>query len=184
MLTLLLPEQQDKIEKEYRLRLIIVALCLLAALFLLIILFLSPSYFLSETKEKAVSDRELLLKKSDVSERAGKANSDLETARTQIKNLSGAFDNSAFSLAAAEVIKEIVSRETLGITIQSFAFSKVVDVPRGKLQVTGISKTRSELVSFLQSIKKIPMFTKVDFPVSNLAKDTDINFSLAVSGNF
>ncbi len=184
MLTLLLPEEQKKIKREYTLRLVVVSLSLLALLFLLVSFLLLPSYFLSRTKQVSVGEREVLLKKSDVSETARKAKAELEISRDEMKLLSGGFQSASSTLFASEALRALISKEGAGITIQTFSFIKKADAPQGKLVITGLSKTRADLVAFLQRIKKDSVFTTVDFPVSNLAKDTDINFTLNLSGNF
>ncbi len=73
----------------------------------------------------------------------------------------------------------IINNKNSGISIIKLSFDYTKDKQLSFL-VNGISKNRESLVTFVDSLKSEPGFTSVDFPISDLAKDDDINFTLNI----
>jgi len=59
-----------------------------------------------------------------------------------------------------------------GIRIDAFAVDK-----QGNCTLTGYAQRRSQLLLLKEALEKSSFFEKIDNPISNLTKQTDINFS-------
>ena len=84
---------------------------------------------------------------------------------------------------ASAVIRLITDNKGDYVRIQSVAFEKGV-ATEGKIVLAGIARDRDSLTDFVKMIESQEIFTKVDLPVSNFAKDKDINFSINIFGTF
>jgi hypothetical protein len=52
------------------------------------------------------------------------------------------------------------------------------------LSIGGVATTRDALLSFKKKLEADEKFEEIVLPVSSLAKDTDIDFSLQIKGTF
>ena len=174
MLYLLSEEQKIKISREYSVRRFVVFLCFSFAVALLALVFIAPSYFLSHTKQTVVEERATALAQSNITEQARIAALSLEDAQKKIAILKPG--TSSFS--PQDLFRKVLSYKSSQIAIASLSFWKE---PRrdGEVKIAGVAENRESLVLYVKGIEKIKMFSKVDFPVSNLAKDKNINFLIS-----
>jgi len=173
MLELLPNTQKKALKKEYFLRLSAAVLSFSLAAGILFLVSFAPSYFLSVVKERVVNEEKMT--------KLSRAKDD-EELRTAIKRsremiaLLKPEDNE--SLVKDKILK-IISRKSSGIRIDgiSMNYSK-----KGQYQilVTGVSKSRDTLKSFVDNLKSEKEFSEVDLPISNFAKIADIDFSIAI----
>lgn len=176
MFHLLLDEDKKQLKTEYRQRVAFVAL---TALFLVIIvssLLLLPSEVLTRSKEKIVVQKAEQMK----------ATRDPE----EDKKIAAQFDAYKQKLAllepvAAVDISHVVSvlRKTAGdrVTLTGYFYTQNEGEPF-TLTLNGIAKDRQGLVSFSRALEHEGLFSKIDFPVSDLADDHDISFSVQLTG--
>jgi Tfp pilus assembly protein PilN len=57
------------------------------------------------------------------------------------------------------------------------------DATTGKVDITGQAKTRQDVIDLWASIKKSEYFTKINFPLTNLEKPEDANFTYSFYTN-
>lgn len=174
----LLPEQNKKsLFKEYRLRLFTVIFLFLTAFCLISTALLFPSY-ISLYFERGVLE--------DESARVG--------MEIKVKNEKGIVETLArinHTLAAVkpqqsgvlQVTKVILDKLPSGISIDRFVYTRG-EKADSSLSLQGVAETRSELITFSRELEKQPDFSKVDLPISNLAKQSDVPFTLTVLGKF
>ena len=173
----LLPENlKEKIKSEYKLRrwtLILTFILFLQASFLIL---LSPSWFSTYYKEKnVISEAESL--------GAGEMASSTKSVVSTIKSINSklVIINSALEYPKVIIfLNDILSKKTGSIHLNEFIYTST----SGKIatvSLNGISNTRESLVAFEKSLESSGLFKNVDLPVSNLAKDRDINFSLGIT---
>ena len=74
-------------------------------------------------------------------------------------------------------IAEAVSAEVPGISLTNFSFS----LSPTTREISGISNNRTALVNFAAALEAKPDFTSVNLPVNNLAKDTNIPFTISIA---
>ncbi len=167
-----LPEEdKGKIKKEYLRRLfVIIGIFSFFAISIGIILLLSPYLFLKDQehnleRQLAISEERLLRGKIE------NTISLVEELNTKISLLDSGQKNIGEKSA---VIKLILEEKTNKIKILYFYFDKE------KVLIQGLSESRQNLLSFIDSLKKKKGFKKVESPVSNLVKERDIEFKLTI----
>jgi hypothetical protein len=74
---------------------------------------------------------------------------------------------------------KITSSKNPSIKITKLSFS-LIKQGQGEFVVSGVSKNRDGLVSFIEDLKTKVGFTSVESPVSDFAKDSDISFTLTI----
>ena len=73
------------------------------------------------------------------------------------------------------VIKKIVAKKTPGIKITQISY-KTDNFGEKSISIRGSATSRDTLLNFSQSLDKDPDFKKVDLPISNFIKGSDIQF--------
>jgi hypothetical protein len=174
-----LPEKEKKeLTREYLLRLSIVALSFSCVAIFLGSVFLLPSYVISDKKFEEVSFRNKQL--TATLESGGKSgfNEALAAAKKDMKLL--AVTN---EMPMIDFIAKITKRKSEDVSIKTIQFVRKVE-GGSEIQVVGNSATRDALISFEKELAKEPLFSSVDFPVSNLAKSKDIDFSIKIISTY
>ncbi len=173
----LIPENLRKnIVSEYRLRLVVVSIVFLILIQISFLIFLFPSWLVSYYKEKDFSVQ---------SDEINKSLSALDIASTTnfIKSLNtklGIINDTQEYPRFVPIVDEVLSKKTASIRISGIYFSDN-SATTAVLTLEGIGDTRESLVSFADSLKTIPHFKKVDLPISNLAKDKNIDFTISIN---
>ena len=70
-----------------------------------------------------------------------------------------------------------------GIHIKKFAYSYAKD-SKSVLTLSGTADSRPGLLLFSNNLQTHPEFKKVDLPISNLAKNSNIDFNINITGAF
>ncbi len=171
----LLPETaREKVRGEYLLRRTVVMVSALILVLVVTMVGLFPSYVLSKARQKEVSEKALFPEPTD-SESADDLDKWLADINLKLKVLSPKLDADRPSLLMLEVINVKGS----GVRLTGFNWVKMEG--SGTLSVTGVAQDRQSLLSFETKLKDSGQFSSVALPVSNLAKDRDINFELKLS---
>lgn len=179
MFNLLPRAEKESVRREYRLRLSAVTLWFIAATFAAGIIMLLPSWFLSSQKERAAEARFEALKKDGAERETTGLQDTLREASEELKLLS----HEPPKIYLQELLAQTISKRTPKISVDSVTVRAAAENKR-TLQITGSAADRAALVAFSRSLEEIRVFEKVDLPVSNLAKDRDIPFSITAAGSF
>lgn len=136
-------------------------------------IFLLPSLFLLGTqvrdRERATAIVQGLIQSQD----GDTVLSEVSRAKSQIERLVGELD----TVAVFKVLTALQDTIPPGILVESINYSK--DKGKAKiLRVSGTSDTRDALLSFRRLLEREPLFGNVTLPVSSLANDADISFSV------
>ncbi len=173
MVNLLPQDAVARLRTRYYARLSSAFLLLVLLVFVLGTVFLLPSYFLSQGAADA-SARYLAAaqQSATVREHAG-ATGALATLAEQVlilKQYQGA-------PVVVPAISEITGVIPKGILVSKIAFGKRED-GTASLTVAGTAATRATLLAFVDALKAGGRFSGVSVPVSQLASDSNIDFSL------
>ena len=84
------------------------------------------------------------------------------------------------STSFSKVIEDIESAKGEGIVIKSYSFNRK-NTGISPIVVTGDAKTRAQLSAFRDALEMNPYFKTVTLPLSDLAKDSDIEFSITIT---
>lgn len=177
MFTLLPPQQKKSLYKQYRLRLASVLLIFLFTFFVVCICLLFPSkIFLSFEKIGLQSTQDTLKTRIEAESKKG-----LVETLNSIQATVNAINPENTSIL--KTIKTIIGVKPNDISVSSFIYTKGKNAD-SSLTIQGKSATRSSLIEFSKKLKSDPSFTGVELPISNLAKQLDVPFTLTLLGKF
>ena len=171
----LLPQKERRhFRWEYRLRLLVVILlfCIMTLVFGIVLLL--PSYFISQSKGESIERQSELLKKTIALRERDMSTELLLSTKSKIEALVITQKRVPYT----KIIQTIIQNLTEDIIVESFYYKK------GEMKIVGEADSRTELLLFSGRLKKEELFSRVDLPVSNLAQDSDITFSITLNGNF
>jgi len=78
------------------------------------------------------------------------------------------------------LLDAILSYKTSDIYVTGFSYASK-DAVTADITLSGVSNNREALVSFVKSLKNSGLFSAVNLPVSDLAKDSAIGFSISIN---
>ena len=168
---LLPPEMQKKVRRMYRLRAISVFLVFTAATALLTGVLLLPSYVhvRVENEHKA---RELTL-----FETASRGEAPEKARTLRIDEKTSVLARFIRPPLATEMLGNVLDEKPLGISLASFSYERRAK-KENTLRLSGTARRRDDLITFRDRLANV--FPVVDLPVSYLAADRDVTFSLTV----
>jgi hypothetical protein len=174
----LIPEQLARfLKNEYRIRVVILLLLFMSLGIWFGIVSLFPSYIISVTQERGALNQADAIEKSAESTTTTAALAAITTSNGLIKTLEASQD----TLMLSSIVEDIAVRRIPGITINDFEIGRA-DATSTNIVIQGTATTRDILVNFENNLKADSRFSKVDLPVSDLAKNSDITFSMSITG--
>lgn len=176
MINLLPFTQKKNLTRQYRMRLGSLFLLLLVLLGLAGIALLVPSYLLMQNKVAAAKEHAtLLMKNLQESSQANETSVIKET-----KEKLAVIEKESLAQKPFALFESITSSSSRGIRITRFFFSDE-GASGGRVTLAGVALTRDDLISFVRELDTDERFAAVEFPVSNLAKSADIEFSVVAT---
>lgn len=134
---------------------------------------LLPSYYLSSVKQDLIKDRLLLQSYMPL---PASSQDVLDVARALNAKFKIIDDANKDKFVVSErVIQKIVSKKTPGIKITQISY-KTDAFGEASISIRGSATSRDALLSFSQSFDRDTDFKKVDLPISNFIKGSDIQF--------
>lgn len=88
----------------------------------------------------------------------------------------------AASPSAASVIRSVLSVPHAGILLSSFSYSPASAGGDGRLVVSGTASTRESLRAFHAALSGLSFVSNADLPLSSYAKETEIPFTITLTG--
>lgn len=179
MNTLLPTIYHKTVRREKIFRLITMFFLLLSAVAVSGIVFLFPSYFV------LIFSRDDVLRRLDVQQRAFERQdiSSFEESIATINRRAATLQKSeSLRHALAPLLARIADVDTVGIRLQS------IDL-RANTQgsfifvLRGTATTRDAFLSYVKQLKGISVFSSVRSPISNILKESDVQFELEIAIN-
>lgn len=174
-MNLLPSEEKGILKRGFKIRVFILLNIFLTIFFIAAAIFLIPPYFLAKEQLSVISSLNTSIKPEDEES----INKTL-LIPTEIQNKINFFETNLRNKKAYDAITEVVSLKEAGIKINSILFSKV---PQGTdaevtILISGKADRRDALIDFQTALRDSGEFQSVDVPVSSLAKDKDLPFSI------
>lgn len=170
----LLPDAlKQKIKSEYTLRWFSVLLTSILFIQLVFLCFLFPSWLVSLYKEREVVVRINTVDKTSKT-------LDTEQITTLIASINTKLEviNSKLQYPRVlPIVNSILSKKTNNIYVNGIIFTSDSD-KTGSVTIRGVSYDRDSLVSFVKKLQGGGLFKNVDLPISNFARDKNIDFSI------
>jgi len=181
-MTNLLPHaHQVALTKEYKHRRIVVLLSLFIFVIVVSIGFLLPSYILSTVRLTEIQAQEVGARKINEVLQEDNSASSVTLKEVSEKLL---FIKTQGDSSVQAVIDLIILNKPADIKIKSITYQSGDDSNEGTIVLEGLAKDRESLTMFKNMIETQDAFIRVDLPISNFAKDKDINFSMDLFGTF
>ncbi len=173
MINLIPPVARKAIVTEYWVRVTSIWLFVLSAVNIVILLLALPVYVLviSQVESYAQSATEAEQRVADYDLSAGS----LIRANVAAQKIFELRDIEYFS----DVVTQIESVQGSNIIIEGMSFGRK-DKALAPVRVTGEAADRQALAGFRDRLIKQENIAEVDLPISNLAKDKDLEFSLSI----
>jgi Tfp pilus assembly protein PilN len=173
----ILPENaRRELKTAYYMRLAAFSLCALAAAVIAGGALLVPAYLLAKNEADAAGRVDAALAQSlSIKEKEGPGKT--LAVFTEELNLLNRYDYRALM---PQLFSSVLAELGDGITLSKISFTFSSDT-EGKAALSGRSKTRSDLVAFVNALQKNPLFQGVSVPVSDLATETNLEFVLQFS---
>ncbi len=175
MFKLLTEEERYKVRHEYNMRRAIVMLSALIMVLVVGVIGLLPSYVLSNARQNEVLERNRIISTSKQHD----DNSSLEAWLIEINNELEVSSPKLDTDRPSDFIDKVLDQKIGGVRITEFSWIKAKDGVT--LAIGGIGRDRQTLIAFENSMNASSHFSTVTLPISNLAKDKDIDFHIKFS---
>lgn len=178
MINLIPNEDKKQMSRDFYLRLVTLFFVMLSMSLLTASVLILPSYFLSYV-EKNTINANLELQKNKLVPLP-----DQDTLMTvkDLKNELDLVENAKKNqgVFSQKVMNEIISKKTPGIKITGI-FYQNDSKTGGRVNISGRASNREILLSFRLALENDAAFSKVDLPISNFVKGSDIEFNLSLT---
>lgn len=179
-LTNLLPTQRSRaFRQEYFRRLTTVSLLMAAVLIGIHAIFLLPSYIYFKEQVQAKRAQLALLEGSLTSEEEQEVGARLQSLEDDAKHLNRLESYPTFG----PLMTALLAVPRAGISITNVAYTPAEAEGESRLMLTGLATTRSALREYNQALGTLPIVSKVDLPISTYAKETNLPFSITLTGS-
>lgn len=171
----LLPKKDKRIvEREYLFRLATIVFFALSIVVSIGIVLLLPSFFLVESKRLSL---EQLAQSAGVSVlEENSAQVLLQETKMRLVVL----DQSRETKPISNLVVSLLEERPREIRLTSITY-KVQNKNSGSMTVSGVAQNRSALITFTKRLERNRYFTDINFPVSNLASNENILFSISTN---
>lgn len=176
MLSLLIREDRHAIKKEYLLRFFLVLIFFLTFLLVIFGIIIFSFYiqvdFESQTVEKQLEE---IRNSSDI-----QSLNQMVSLNEEIENKVEQFNILDFN--QSDLVEKVLSknREGIGISLINIDLDYGDNEAIASIQLSGISKTRNDLVSYQNSLMESDIFEKVEVPFSSFVQNSDIPFTINI----
>jgi hypothetical protein len=172
----LLPELEKRfVRSEYSRRRGIIAFSFSLAAIIIAALFLVPSHIVSYYRQKNLQQSVSVLKESIATKNQQNLNSTISTTNKKIETVMN-----EQGPKVTDILVGISHKKSSNIKIKSFQLSRNSSGKR-IISLRGISQDRESLFAFANRFKDDSAYGKVDLPISNFAKDQNIDFSMTLT---
>ncbi len=173
MANLITEKQKKYIKNDYIIRVFSLALVVpISLLGIFLLAYIIPYYIAVNKKDKVVAEQFLSVINIENKENIGESVSQVVSRTLDKIKVIELYNKNKTNPSV--YFTEIISKKNNNIRISKISFST------GQILVSGISKNREGLVNFIDDLKSVDMFSAVDSPVSDFAKDSDISFNLNI----
>jgi len=169
---------KEEIRKQYRGKRTIVWLSAVIALQISTLIFLMPSYVYLTFQEKNLVAQNDSSGQTQQTQSTAKISQIFKTTNAQLSALSLSVSSSSTS----DLIAHLISLKGSSITFQEITYT-MDTATSSTIALSGVAATRESLLSLAKTLEADDSFENVDLPVSNFAKDKNIDFSMTMEAH-
>lgn len=179
MINLLPIKEKKKIRRDYVFRLLTIVLGAVSVSTIIGIVTLFPSYFISDFQKRAAVDQAERLKKIDGEGDQENIVRVLKEAQQKLDILSPEREK----VFLRTIFDTAISYKPSTVILTGLVYQKENE-DKARFIINGVADRREDLLVFSQNLERDALFDDVELPVSNLAQDRNINFTLTIIGMF
>lgn len=177
MINLIPKEEKNRKIKIFYCRLSVVILFMVGVSVFIGFISLLPAYFVSLAKHNAVNQKLELQKKEMIPTLSEETNLVVERINFKLDLIENAQKNQF--LVSEKIISAIIANKMPEIKIINISYEND-KITGKKVNIRGNAPSREALLSFRLALESDELFKKVDLPISNFVKGSDIQFSLSL----
>lgn len=164
-----------RVRNEHRRRVAVICMLLLMVSAVVATLFIIPSFIVVWSGASGF-DNQLEATKTlvDLQRKQGGGSEVVE-----LSERSALLEKSLSRRTATSILEDVAPRIPEGVSVRQFAYS--LGEKEITVSILGTATTRAALIAFGDALRQSPLFSRVDVPVSSLAKNEDIDFTLTLS---
>ncbi len=167
--------EQKHIRREYRVRVLIVLFFFIAISLVIGVASLFPAYIYSILEERNHLSQVAAFKKTIDASTITATQQQLLQGTTVLNLVSNTIQPNIFYTTAISIVSLRGN-----VIINSFTFDHTSSNSMIVI-LSGIAPTRNDLLSFKTRLEGLPDKTLVDLPISTLAQDTNVSFSIQIT---
>ncbi len=174
MINLIPPTAQRDVKREYWIRVITVWLCMLGVASAIAIVLYIPTYVLIQSQ---------LVSYTQEFEQINTESQAFKEARTQLtqsNTIARALGVKNRIPSFTTIMKDLYAVPVEGIELYGFEFA-TAESALSQIRISGNAVTRADLTAFTQQLDADTRFSDVDLPLSQLAEDRDIAFTVTLT---
>lgn len=175
MINFLPPEAKSAVRREYVIRALGAWSLLFAVVAMVGTVLLLPTYVLLTRQLDALAAEVVRAEDVSATEAYKTTHDALATANALAVQLRVAHAE----LVASKMLDAIRSAQTDAVTLSGFSYTHTGTAVKS-VQVRGIAATRGALAEFSAALERNPLFARADVPVSDLADDRNLEFTLTI----
>ncbi len=176
MFSLLPEEYKKKLHLEYRIRLAVVGFSGFLILLVISAVLIFPTYIRVSVENKISLDQKNELEKQIALQVSQSGAEDIKSIKQNI-NIAAVDQRSVIS-----AINAVVQAQINDIKLTNFSYT--YNAKASNLIINGISSNRQSLQLFQKNLLKQKLFVGAELPLSDYAKDSNIPFSINLTGQF
>ncbi|KKT19706.1 MAG: hypothetical protein UW02_C0006G0012 [Candidatus Nomurabacteria bacterium GW2011_GWB1_43_7] len=174
----LIPNQEKKKKvKDFYFRLTVVLFMVLGCCVLVASVSILPSYFLSSINKNLANEKLEMQKKEPMPLVDQDSLTSVEDLNSKLSTIENAEKNKY--LVSQKVINEIIFQKMPDIKISQIFYENNV-LNGKKINIRGLAPSRERLLLFRRALEDDITFKKVDLPISNFVKGSNIEFYLSI----
>jgi len=167
-----LPAKQ-RIVHEYWIRVISVWLFLVTFALVIVAALMAPTYFLISSQLQVIGNEYADAESTEAS--FAETNATIEEANALAQMLNVTEQDPSFS----DLIAELEQVTATGVTLTNITLTKSgAELPN--ISIVGVADTRASLANLKDAILSSKYFSDAKIPLSNFAKEKDIDFSITI----
>lgn len=173
MANLIPPAAKKAVIIEYWIRVVTVWLCLIGLAVVIMVCLQAPTMVLVNAQLQAYSEKySAAIDRSNEFEAAQESIAEANTLATLLVE-----ESDPVRLTELRAILDELAGDDVEVT--GFVFVTEADA-LAPITVRGIADTRSALALFAEAVEEHALFAQAELPISNLARDRDITFSITI----
>ncbi len=164
---------KEEVTQEYRIRRWIVIICHIIFIQIAFLIIIIPAILFLVYQEKEVVADLQYIRESVGTKNTNTIGQILSDTNTILSVVSNRFQYSD----AISIVDHLLEHKNYAIHLTNIMYSST-GTSTAQIAIEGVADTRNDLVTFEKNIEKAAYFDTVDLPVSNLAKEKKVEFTL------